>query len=191
MQSWWRPLVLGLAAFVLCAGASLAQTVAERVQQCGACHGEDGNSRMPNIPSLAGQPEFFLVHQLIVFREGVRKVPGMNELLKGLKDDDLIALAKHFTALAPKPSEEKADPGLVKRGEALVEPMRCASCHLPSLEGQEQMPRLAKQRIDYLIHSLKQFRDNARSGADALMSAVVVGVSDDDLAALAHYVASR
>ena len=28
------------------------------------------------------------------------------------------------------------------------------------------MPRLAKQRIDYLIHSLKEFRDNKRSGAD-------------------------
>ena len=53
------------------------------------------------------------------------------------------------------------------------------------------MPRLAKQRIDYLIHSLKQFRDNGRSGADTLMSAVVVGVSDDDIAALAHYAASR
>ena len=50
------------------------------------------------------------------------------------------------------------------------------------------MPRLAKQRIDYLIHSMKQFRDNTRSGADTLMSNVVIGVSDDDLAALAHYV---
>lgn len=193
MQNWWRPLVLGLAAAVFFESAALAQAAspAERIKLCGACHGEDGNSRMPNIPSIAGQPEFFLVHQLILFREGVRKVPGMNELLKGLKDDDLIALAKHFTALPPKPSEEKPDPALVKRGEALVEPMRCASCHLPSLEGQDQMPRLVKQRIDYLIHSLKQFRDNQRSGADTLMSAVVVGVSDDDIAALAHYASSR
>jgi cytochrome c553 len=69
--------------------------------------------------------------------------------------------------------------------------MRCASCHLPSFAGQDQMPRLAKQRIDYLIHSLKQFRDNARSGADTLMSNVVIGVSDDDIAALAHYAASQ
>jgi cytochrome c553 len=53
------------------------------------------------------------------------------------------------------------------------------------------MPRVAKQRIDYLIHALKQFRDNKRSGADTLMSNVVIGVSDDDIAALAHYGASR
>jgi cytochrome c553 len=190
--SWWQSLALGLAAAALYGGAAIAQpTQAERIKLCSTCHGEDGNSRMPNIPSLAGQPEFYLTNQLFLFREGVRNVPGMSELLKGLKDDDLVTLAGHFAALEPKASEEKADPALAKRGAALVEPMRCASCHLPSFAGQEQMPRLAQQRIDYLIHSLKQFRDNSRSGADTLMSNVVIGVSDDDLAALAHYVSSQ
>ncbi|MPZ38148.1 MAG: c-type cytochrome [Rhizobiales bacterium] len=165
--------------------------LAERIKLCGACHGEDGNSRTPNIPSLAGQPEFFLVNQLFLFREGVRKVPGMSELTAGLKDDDLVALAKHFAALEAKPSKEAIDPASAKRGAALAEPMRCASCHLPSLTGQEQMPRLAKQRIDYLIHSMTQFRDDARSGADTQMSNVLIGVSDDDIAALAHYASSR
>jgi cytochrome c553 len=115
----------------------------------------------------------------------------MSELVKGLKDDDLVALAGHFAKLEAKASDEKVDPALVKRGEAMMEPMRCFSCHLPSLAGQDQMPRVAKQRIDYLIHSLKEFRDNKRSGADTLMSNVVIGVSDDDIAALAHYGASR
>ncbi len=187
----WRPLAFALAAAAFCDGAALAQPVAERLKQCGACHGEDGNSRTPNIPSLAGQPEFFLVNQIYLFREGIRKVEGMTPLVKGLKDDDLTALAKHFTALEAKPSDEKIDPALVKRGEALAGTLRCASCHLPSLAGQQQMPRLAKQRIDYLIHSMKEFRDGTRSGADTLMSNVVSGVSDDDLAALAHYAASR
>jgi cytochrome c553 len=192
-KRWWQPLALGLAAAALCTGAAIAQPMpqAERIKLCSTCHGEDGNSRMPNTPSLAGQPDFYLTNQLFLFREGVRTVPGMSELLKGLKDDDLVALAGHFAALEPKASEEKTDPALAKRGAALVEPMRCASCHLPSFAGQEQMPRLAKQRIDYLIHALKQFRDNHRSGADTLMSNVVIGVSDDDLAALAHYVSSN
>ena len=163
----------------------------ERLKLCGACHGEDSNSRVPNIPSLAGQPEFFLVNQLFLFREGVRKIAGMSEVTKGLKDEDLVALAKHFTALAAKRSGETSDPALVERGAALAEPMRCASCHLPSLAGQEQMPRLAKQRIDYLIHAMKQFRDDARSGADTQMNNVMIGVSDHDIAALAHYAASR
>jgi cytochrome c553 len=165
--------------------------LAERIKLCGACHGEDGNSRIANIPSLAGQPEFFLVNQLFLFREGVRKLDAMAPLVKDLKDDDLVAIAKHFTTLEAKPSEESIDPVLVKRGAALAEPLRCASCHLPSLAGQAQMPRLAKQRIDYLNHSMKEFRDNKRSGADTLMSNVLIGVSDNDIAALAHYSASR
>jgi cytochrome c553 len=69
--------------------------------------------------------------------------------------------------------------------------LRCTSCHLPTLAGQEQMPRLAKQRVDYMIHAMKEFRDNKRSGADTTMTAIVFGVSDADLAALAHYAASH
>jgi cytochrome c553 len=38
---------------------------------------------------------------------------------------------------------------------------------------------------------MKEFRDNTRSGADTLMSNIVIGVSDADLAALAHFAASR
>ena len=53
------------------------------------------------------------------------------------------------------------------------------------------MPRLAKQRIDYLIATMKSYRDGPRPGADTAMSAAVAGLSDADLTALAHYAASR
>jgi cytochrome c553 len=42
-----------------------------------------------------------------------------------------------------------------------------------------------------MIYALKAFRDDKRSGADTLMTSVVLGKSDADLAALAHYAASR
>jgi cytochrome c553 len=57
--------------------------------------------------------------------------------------------------------------------------------------GDQQVPRIAKQRVDYLIGSLKSYRDNTRTGADTSMSAMIFGLSDADLEALAHYVASR
>jgi cytochrome c553 len=188
-----RPLVFGLAAAFFTTGVAFAQStqLSERIELCASCHGEDGNSRMENIPSLAGQPEFFVTNQLFLMREGVRKVEAMAPFVKDLTDDEMQALAKHFAGLPPKASDEAIDQSLVKRGAELVPQLRCASCHRPDLAGQEQMPRVAKQRIDYLIHSLKEFRDNKRSGADTAMTAVVVGVSDADLAALAHYAASR
>jgi cytochrome c553 len=193
MRLWRRPLVLGLAAAALCAGAALGQRVPldERIALCGSCHGEDGNSGMENIPSLAGQPEFFIMNQLFLMREGVRRVEAMMPFVKELKDAELDALAKHYAKLTPKPSGEPIDPARVRRGADLAASLRCASCHQPDLSGQQQMPRLAKQRVDYLIHSLKEYRDNTRTGADTLMSNVVAGLPDVDIAALAHYAASR
>jgi cytochrome c553 len=193
VSKWWRPPAFGLAAAVLCAGAAFAQpmSLAERITLCGTCHGEDGNSRMQNIPSLAGQPEFYMFNQLFLMREGVRRIEVMTPFVNDLKADEMDALAEHYAKLAPKPSEEPTDPALVQRGAELSNARRCGSCHLPSLAGQDQMPRLAKQRIDYLIVTMKSYRDNPRSGADTAMSVPVAGLSDADLTALAHYAASR
>ena len=188
----WRPSVLGLTVACCWAGAALAQSIplADRIQSCVACHGEDGNSRMENIPSLAGQPAFFIVNQLILMRERVRPVEAMMPFVQDLKDEEAVALADHFAKLPAKPSDEKLDPAMIKRGEAIATAKRCGSCHLPTLAGQEQIPRVAKQRIDYLIKSLKEFREGTRLGADTNMSVAVAGLSDADLAALAHYAAS-
>lgn len=189
-------LFLGLAAAFISITVSIAGAcaqsppVAERIKQCGVCHGEDGNSQMANLPSLAGQPEFFIINQLFLMREGVRKVEAMAPIVKDLKDSDLTALSEHYAKLAPKRSDEPLDPELVKRGQQISTQQRCGSCHLPTLAGQEQMPRVAKQRIDYLVDTLKSYRDNPRSGADTAMSPPVGGLRDDDIRALAHYAAS-
>lgn len=189
----WRPLALGLAAALHLAGNAAAQTMplAERIEQCGGCHGEDGNSRLEKIPSLAGQPEFFVMNQLVLMREGVRQIEAMAPFVKDLKDEDIFALAKHFAGLPAKKSDEPVDPALVKRGQEVAVARRCASCHLPSLAGQEQMPRLAGQRIDYLVDSMTSYLDNSRTGADTAMTAAILGSSEADIVALAHYAASR
>lgn len=186
--SWIAPCV----AIAVLGGSAFAQGVAvtERITQCAACHGEDGNSTVKAIPSLAGQPEFFVLNQLFLMREGVRRIEVMAPYVKDLTDADIDALAKHFAGLAPRASGEPIDPALVKRGSDLAVTLRCASCHLPSFAGRQQMPRLAGQRVDYLIHSMKEFRDNTRSGADTIMSNVVGGLPDVDVTALAHYAAS-
>ncbi|MBM3528461.1 MAG: cytochrome c4 [Alphaproteobacteria bacterium] len=182
---------MAAAFFFPAAAAAQTPTLAERIEACGACHGVDGNSPMEKIPSLAGQPELFIANQLILMREGVRPVEAMTPFVKDLKDDTVVALARHYAALQPKPSGEAADPALAARGAEIGKTKRCDSCHLPTLAGSAQIPRIGKQRIDYLIHSLKQFRDSPHPGADTIMSGAVAGLSDADLAALAHYAAAR
>jgi cytochrome c553 len=188
----WRPPVLGLAAVVLATLPAVAQSgpLAEKLQLCAACHGEDGNSKMEKIPSLAGQPAFFVLNQLFLMREGVRRIEAMAAIVKDLKDQDLTDLSEHYAKLTPKRSDEPIDPELVKRGQEIAARQRCSSCHLPTLAGQDQMPRVAKQRIDYLVPTLKSYRDSPRPGADTAMSQPVGSLHDADLTALAHYAAS-
>jgi cytochrome c553 len=168
----------------------MAQTIAERIALCATCHGEDGNSRIETMPSLAGQPAFFIFNQLFLMREGVRRVEAMAPFVKDLTDAELTALSNHYAKLEPKRSNEPIDPALARRGAEISNMRRCGSCHLPNLAGQDQMARVARQRIDYLIPTLKSYRDNPRPGADTAMSAAVAGASDADIAALAHYAAS-
>ncbi len=62
----------------------------ERLQLCAACHGEDGNSANPQVPSIAGQPKLFLETQLVLFREELRKSDQMAPVVRGLKDPEII-----------------------------------------------------------------------------------------------------
>jgi cytochrome c553 len=172
-------------------GACRAETLEERLQLCGSCHGEGGNSKMENVPSLAGQPALFLTNQLILMRERVRKSEPMEPFVKGLKDDEIVVIAEHFTKMQPEPSNETVDQSAVARGADLAEQLRCGSCHLPTYQGQEQIPRLAPQRLDYLVRSLTEYRDGSRSGIDTSMNGVMYRVSDQDIRALAHYLGSR
>jgi cytochrome c553 len=160
----------------------------ERVQLCAACHGADGNSVDPKVPSIAGQPKLFLETQLVLFREELRKSELMLPVVKGLKDPQLIALAEHFSKLPAKGMESgTADPALLKTGQERAKALRCGICHLADFSGQNQVPRLAGQREAYLEAEMRAYRDGKRTGGDTIMAAALYGVGDADLRALAHF----
>jgi cytochrome c553 len=180
-----------LAALLLAsAAAAAAEPLAE---PCAACHGARGVSDLPNIPSLAGQPADYLMLQMILFRERIRAVPAMDGQVQGRSDDAIARIARFYAALpaAPPPDRGARDPALAARGAALSARMNCGSCHLPDYAGRANAPRLAAQREDYLAHALREYRDNLRIGADTQMNGLMYGVSDADIAALAHHLAHR
>ena len=175
-------------AFLLTALFSSSVLSQERVQLCAACHGADGNSVDPKVPSIAGQPKLFLETQLVLFREELRKSDLMLPVVKGLKDPQLIALAEHFSKLPAKGMESgAADPALMKTGQERAKALRCGICHLSDFSGQNQVPRLAGQREAYLEGEMRAYRDGKRTGGDTIMAAALYGVGDADLKALAHF----
>ena len=146
---------------------------------------------MADSPSLAGQPAIFVENTLVMIREGMRRIPAMQGMLNGVTDQEISALARYFAAQPVVPAPAAPEPARFARGQSLAARTHCASCHLPSYAGREQMPRLAGQREDYLFHSMKQFRDGSAVGRDTLMTAALHGMNEEDLRDLAHYLAQR
>jgi cytochrome c553 len=194
MRSLMRSLAIGtlFLALVAAAAPTAAQSITERLTPCLAYHGEKGQSEIPDVPSLGGQPNFYLMAQLFMFREGMRTVEPMSSMLKGVSDGDLQKMADALAALPPpQPTTAPANETRITRARSLIQQNRCNVCHLPTFTGIENVPRLAAQREDYLLKSLRGYKDNSRRGYDAQMADVTATVSDADFVALAHFLARQ
>jgi len=155
---------------------------------CAACHGPGGNSTTAGVPSIAGHPKLFLENQLVLFREELRKSEQMLPVVRGLKDAEIIKLAEHFAKLPARSMEQGLpDAKLMNTGKAKAKALRCGICHLSNFQGQNQIPRLAGQREEYLESEMRAYRDGKRSGGDTIMAATLYGVKDDEIKALAHF----
>lgn len=71
---------------------------------CANCHGTDGRSP-GGIPSIAGRPESILLDQLKAFQSDSppANTTIMDRLTKGFNDEELAALARHFSQIASQP----------------------------------------------------------------------------------------
>ncbi len=199
----WISIAALLAAAGACAQEAMpGQPVATRalaVRVCAPCHGADGNSRRPDVPSLAGQVAAYLDGQLHAFAaQGSERESGiMGAIAVNLSPDEMTRLASHFSHQALRPPTALERPpagrgeqiwfaGLPGRGVA-----SCASCHGMRGEGLPDLfPRLAGQHAPYLAMQLRRFRDGSRrSDPDAIMRRVAAHLPDPDIDALARYAA--
>jgi cytochrome c553 len=187
---------------LLCATASLVALTAtspaadldagkKKAELCATCHGENGISRMENIPSLAGQPDQFIQWQLVFFRAGSRKNEQMQPIVEQLDNEDIRNLGAYFASLPPpKTTKPDDNPDLSKKGAQAAVGRRCANCHTDSFAGTGAVARIADQREDYLLKALHDYKSGARSGGGmAAMADVAYPLSEEEITALAHYLA--
>jgi cytochrome c553 len=179
---------------LLCGWAPLAgaQSITERLAPCYSCHGDQGQSFNPDTPSLGAQPSPYLLIQLYLFREKMRNVELMNAAMKGFTDDDLRTFADTLAKLPPPPATAgPIDPARLDRGRGLVHQNRCNVCHSPDLAGRDNVPRIAAQREDFLVKTMREYKANIRPGYDASMGDVMQPVSDADILDLAYFTARQ
>ena len=187
---------LGTAAVVIAAVLPLTARAADaaageqKAQVCVACHGPQGVSTNPAVPSLAGQPAQFISTQLLMFREGRRKNEQMAPFAANLTNTDLNNLAAYFSAQKLPAPAASADEATAAGGARLTGQLVCTQCHGPKLLGQQHIPRLAGQQRDYLKAQLRGFKAQTRFDMDGQMTSAAQPLTDADIEVLGNYLAT-
>jgi cytochrome c553 len=170
-------------------GASAAHAAAEP-QLCFACHGENGNSTNPAVPSLSAQPAQFIATQLIMFREKRRNNPLMSPIAAPLTNAEISALGKFFQAQARVVPAGKPSAETVAAGKRITDQFNCVACHGATLHGQQHIPRLAGQQAEYLRTQLLGFKAGTRFDMDGNMTAAAQPLTAPDIEVLANYLST-
>lgn len=190
MEAMIRSLLIAmLLALPLAAQAQDAEAGRKKAEACAACHGADGNSPAPTFPILAGQTQRYIYLQLKDYKEGRRKNPLMSPMAANLSKQDMQDLAAYFASQKQKPTSFVPDIAKAAKGKATADAALCPMCHLGGFSGQNEVPRVAGQYQEYILAQLKAFKNKERTNDAGNMTAVMRGLSDDDLENLSHYIA--
>jgi cytochrome c553 len=166
-----------------------AQTIEEKAQLCAACHGENGIPQDKATPVIWGQYQGYLYLDLRDYKSGARKNDIMSPLAQTLERDDMMALALYFSQKRwPDLQQPSAPPDVAARAIRANASVGCTGCHQGQYQGEGTQPRLAGQSQEYLRQTMIEFRTRAR-GNNPGMTDLMLATSEDDIAALAQYMA--
>jgi len=160
-------------------------------RSCYGCHGPQGRSANAQYPALAGLPAHYLESQLRAFAGGQRHSPFMGPLARNLRDEHIKTLATYYARQTPHQNESvPSDAALGAKGLATARARGCVACHGEGLKGKDLAPRLAGQGEAYLAQQLTAFKTGQRRDATGAMSSVAANLPDDEVLAMARYLAS-
>jgi len=151
---------------------------------CANCHGDNGMSRYPGVPNLAGQNPAYILSQIDAFLTGKRKDDFMQGLMKVLSERDKVAIALYFSSLPAIPS---AAPGPRAAEGAQLFAKLCAQCHRPDARGDASFPRLAGQQREYLRTSLSRYLSQSSGRLYPPMTAAITQLGANNIDAVADY----
>ncbi|MFY7916298.1 MAG: c-type cytochrome [Rubrivivax sp.] len=186
------------------ATAAVRDTMAQRMQACVMCHGQEGRATSTGyFPRIAGKPEGYLFNQLKNFREGRRRNQAMRHLTQHMSDDFLRDIARNFSALdlpyPPAPAhglsawQQQTAEQLVFKGVPERQIPACASCHGSSMAGRlPAMPGLLTLPADYLIGQLGAWRTGLRAAAAPdCMADIAKRLTNQEVSAVARWLSAQ
>jgi cytochrome c553 len=204
LSSLFRFSVLSaLAAPALAApGATLPDTLAQRLVACTSCHAAKEH-RDAFFPHIAGKPAGYLYNQLINFREGRRQYPLMTYMVDHLPDPYLREIAQYFSELPPATVPAQASTAskvalargrtLATLGDPAIDVPACIACHGQKLTGvTPAIPGLLGLPRDYINAQFGAWRNHVRrANAPDCMGLIANRLSDQDVAAVSSWLATQ
>jgi cytochrome subunit of sulfide dehydrogenase len=142
-------------------GQAQAGPTEDLAATCNACHGLNGVSVGPNMPSIGGLSEAYLNNVMLQWKSGERYSATMGRHFKGYSDEELAKLATHFSKLPWTPVMQKADAKVVAQGKQATD--RCETCHgaTGSEPDDDDTPKMHGQWAQYLELELLKYRTDA------------------------------
>jgi sulfide dehydrogenase cytochrome subunit len=184
-------------------GASAAD-VAKLAAACDDCHGKDGASTEPKIPSIGGMSAAYITDSLAVYQDKSRpcadvKYPAgakkgqtanMCDLAGKLGKGEDELLAEHYAGKPFVPAKQAFDAGLAKRGKGIHE-VECKKCHEDGGSSpDDDAGILAGQWVPYLESQFDEFMSGKRPMTKK-MQPKMEKLTPDDIKALIQFYASQ
>ncbi len=160
---------------------------------CTVCHGDDGLSRKPGIPRLAGQHAHYLVDALRAYKKSEREDPSMQAIMEDLEDTQIIDVAAYYAEMAPFNRTARDGTTPIPEEDPFAEVREatadCAGCHGDDGNVDEPgMPGLAGQTVIYLITAMQAYRDGTRD--EPTMQAFAEPLSNAEIEDMAYFYAA-
>ncbi len=186
-----HPLPILAAVGLIAASAVQAENnTAGLANTCNNCHGTGGVSVGESMPSIAGLPQDYLKNIMMEWKTGKRPSASMTRLISGLTDEEIAALAAHYSRLPWVPAVQKTDPKLVKLGKEVTE--KCSGCHGDTGKAPDaETPNLHGQWSQYLQLEALKYRDDAFKMPSRQMVKAAKKLSEEEVKAVAEFYASQ
>ena len=165
--------------------------VSGKIPMCTACHGQDGVSQLPNVPTIAGFSTFVIEEYMFEYRDEVRPCRGsMCAIAKQLSEDDIVELAEYFSAREFVAAKQDFDATKAAEGTK-IHAKYCVKCH--SAGGSDAIDDasiLSGQRAPYLEQVFADYAAGERGMLEDKMKEKIDALDADSISALVHYYAS-
>ena len=173
------------------------------VDACTTCHGKDGASAIPEIPTIGGYSADYISGALQAYakkerpcreaaipdgpRKGERS--DMCKSVSGLGDSDMEKLGKYFEGKKFARASQPSDPALAQKGKEIHD-SNCDKCHLEAgTVKSDDAGILAGQHVQYLRTQFEDMKAGKRN-VPKRMKPKIDALKPEEIDALLNFYAS-